>query len=264
MLYRVIILDSRSRADQLARTITTGSKPAAFYSTCVKVICFTLLEQVDITLNRELPIILLAVTGLSSLAMWDSTSNDYLESRFMPIIQSLRLRRLSCEFALIQASLEHPIISPPSHLRHLTHLEVILRDFVPLPWDALQSLTHISIYRIHDKTFRPFLDNFVPCLPDSLRICIIFFPSAACFLPELPHALEVSDQRVLLAVVDADRDDDSLPFKFLRDNHILIQHDALDDFRKSWGRLPEGELDMWDKAEAILATRNANRVTVSV
>lgn len=256
ILYSVIIIDSESRAIHLARTITTGSKPASFYSTRVDVFCSTLNS------TPGLIAILSACTGISTLALWNDVAFDHSESLFHIIQSNSRLRRLSGGLPLIQSSLKCPPLSmSTSHLCYLTHLEVIVEAQWPSSWDALKLLhiTYLSIY-IHNSTdpsVHQFLSAFVSPLPDTTRACIAIFPQESFrVLPQnYMDECENADSRVVFGV-DLNKEEELSPdLLFLRDR-ILILHGE-DDFRKNWGRLPWGESDMWGNVEAILAKRNA-------
>lgn len=254
MLYRIFIIDSLSRARKLARTITTGSKPASFYATRVKVICCTSHFSAE-----DFITILSACKGVSTLAFWTQIfSSDYSE-RIVRIMQSLRLRRLSCKPSLIQASFEHSTLRALPHLLCLTHLEVVIADAgqALFFFDALSSLriTHLSVYNItfFDTTLleaRQCLHGLIPCLPDTISVCIVFFVRRT-----MSWALDPGDLRVLLAV-DLYGDWTEHDLSFMRDNQMLLRG-GISTFRKDWGHIPEGEIDMWEQAEIILAARNA-------
>ncbi|KAJ7585189.1 hypothetical protein C8J56DRAFT_1053578 [Mycena floridula] len=133
--------------------------------------------------------------------------------------------------------------------QNITHLEFSLcvdEIFDAVELQPLINLKHFSlaIWDALSDGFSAILSNLF--LADSIQVCIL----SAYFLFDAPSRSQSQDPRIVFALPDqAQR----------HSENTRLRRDLLarDHFIRQWGRQKEGEIDMWEEAEGIVAVQRA-------
>ncbi|KAJ7585188.1 hypothetical protein C8J56DRAFT_1053577 [Mycena floridula] len=240
-LYDCVILKSQWATDCFIHAIELG----LVGPDSVKTLCVAATLTLD-----ELLTLFSACIGIQNIGVyaWD-TGDLETDAELDAAVDALaisgpRPSRLSCGWSWLSAPDNNRFSLPL--FQHLTHLDFYFSFhdiFNAVRLHPLTNLTHISLAispSVNDNVFAVF-SNF--SLADSILVCIIFAD-----IVSFEHmASQSQDPRVVFALPDKAQ---GCPENVLR-RDLLAQ----DHFIRQWGRQMEGEMDMWEEAEGIVAVQ---------
>ncbi|KAG5653477.1 hypothetical protein H0H81_000111 [Sphagnurus paluster] len=262
ILYRHVTLEYPSQAEAFVRTLETSQKRPTFFASQVKILCFA--YGIDL---RDAVKILSACKSVTSLASWlelSQLSADFshadLES-FSKLLTSgtLQLHRLSMilhDFLCVR----DPDFTIPV-LQHVTHLDIYqgsdhFRNWSWTGFNQLAHLTHLS-FDLSLSTPLETVNEVMPYFPPSLRMCLVLLSTRNatvtikqfCSGNELLERMAVGkvDPRLVIGTNEPLEEE-------CRFGGLVVVH-LYDDVVKDWSSVPDGEDDVWQKAEQVMNHR---------
>ncbi|KAG5645312.1 hypothetical protein DXG03_006501 [Asterophora parasitica] len=266
ILYRNVTLEYPSQAEAFVRTLESSQKRRNFFATQVKILCFA--YAVDL---RDAVKILSACKSVTSLASWlelshlsANISHSDLES-FSQLLTNgtLQLHRLSMilhDFLCVP----DPDFTIPV-LQHVTHLDIYqgsdhFRDWSWTGFGQLAHLTHLS-FDLSLSAPLEIVNEMMPHVPSSLRMCLVLLSTRNstmsikqyCAGNEVLEKMAAGkvDPRLVIGTNEPLEEE-------CRYGGLVVVH-LYDDVMKDWSFVPDGEEDVWQKAERIISKRNLQR-----
>ncbi|KAJ7585210.1 hypothetical protein C8J56DRAFT_144280 [Mycena floridula] len=256
-IYRCIILDRQQRTESFSAMLRLGCRPASFYRNHVQTLCIA--EQ--LTVHKLLPIFS-SCSSLETLAIfiWNdegSTVTGLDASLDVLAASGPRPSKLCCDLRWALHPQNHPEIHRFNLplFQNVTHLELYSYEnflaFDTKHLHAFTNLTHLSLTMLDT----PKLESFLRLLGQQLSladsivmVCIIFTDFLDRDSFEQIRLLS-KDPRVVFCLYPGSNDAPN-----------VLRRDFVDSvaFVRQWCRqLDEGEIDMWEEAEAIVQVQRA-------
>ncbi|KAF8063470.1 hypothetical protein FPV67DRAFT_1672489 [Lyophyllum atratum] len=263
ILYRHVTLEYPSQAEAFVRTLETSKKRGIFFATQVKILCFA--YGIDL---RDAVKILTVCKNVTSLASWlelsqlsaDFTHSDLESFSKLLINGTLQLHRLSMilhDFLCVP----DPDFTIPV-LQHVTHLDIYqgsdhFRDWTWTGFGQLSNLTHLS-FDLSLSSPLETVNEVLPHAPPSLRMCLVLLSTRNssvsikqfCTGNDVLEKMAAGkvDPRLVIGTNESLEEE-------CRYGGLVVVH-LYDDVMKDWSFVPDGEDDVWQKAERIISKRN--------
>ncbi|KAJ7578997.1 hypothetical protein C8J56DRAFT_334458 [Mycena floridula] len=251
--YGSITLNSSEDTDRLASMIESGCRPASFYQSHVQSICLAYTLYFTKEAGNAICRILSACSAIHTLGIYHVDEDEMHHASVLDMFSTaVRPSRLSLELRLL-GNLEK--LSNYPFFSLLTHLELWSYGFFEFDLSSLQCLVHLTYLALMSSSFVDSSENIIQfvsglTLGDSIQVCVIsVYASPVGQLLDWTTSNPI-DPRIVFAL------DDRYDLVFDRNTVIVRDFAERDIFVDQWGRRKiEGDPDMWEEAEGIIAAR---------
>ncbi|KAJ7585209.1 hypothetical protein C8J56DRAFT_950136 [Mycena floridula] len=267
-IYRCIVLDPRQKAEAFHDTIKSGYRPASFYRCHVKTLCSIYSFEV-----HELLRLFSACSRVQTLGIFNWEDEKSMTGGLDASLDALassgpQPSKLSCDLRWTLHAEGHPEVHrfQTPLFQNLTHFELYSYDNF-LGFDGkllhlLKNLTHICLAMFPGLLAVPklFSDLY---LADTILVCILHFGDNLAVHDTRTVIDEILDIRSKEPRVVLSCSPSGLVDNLEARPKNILWRDILDEdhFSRQWGyhdwKLEEGEMDMWEEAEAIVKVQRA-------